>query len=126
MNYRSNSPGDGTNCVSSAPPSPVSQSLSPASSPGLAASPASPFTDQMTTMNCQNQVVRFIVNNMYMILIYSTTFGLLLKMGSGSGNNINQMSFYPNQSNVLNQFEQFNMVSLITFYKVFIGYWKES
>ncbi|XP_046655239.1 CREB-regulated transcription coactivator 1-like isoform X6 [Daphnia pulicaria] len=86
MNYRSNSPGDGTNCASSAPPSPVSQSLSPASSPGLAASPASPFTDQMTTMNCQNQ------------------------MGSGSGGNLNQMSFYPNQSNVLNQFEQFNMM----------------
>ncbi|XP_046463675.1 CREB-regulated transcription coactivator 1-like isoform X10 [Daphnia pulex] len=88
MNYRSNSPGDGTNCASSAPPSPVSQSLSPASSPGLAASPASPFTDQMTTMNCQNQ------------------------MGSGSGGNLNQMSFYPNQSNVLNQFEQFNMANI--------------
>ncbi|XP_045035250.1 CREB-regulated transcription coactivator 1 isoform X7 [Daphnia magna] len=86
MNYRSNSPGDGTNCASSAPPSPVSQSLSPASSPGLAASPASPFADQISSMNCQNQ------------------------MGSGSGGNLNQMSFYPNQSNVLNQFEQFNMM----------------
>lgn len=58
MNYRSASPGDGTNCVSSAPPSPVSQSLSPASSPGLAASPASPFNpDQSLSMNCQNQVL---------------------------------------------------------------------
>lgn len=28
------------------------------------------------------------------------------------------MSFYPNQSNVLNQFEQFNMVSLIMFDEV--------
>ena len=55
MNYRSNSPGDGTNCVSSAPPSPVSQSLSPASSPGLAQSPASPFTDQSVVMNIKHE-----------------------------------------------------------------------
>lgn len=59
MNYRSSSPGDGTNCASSAPPSPVSQSLSPASSPGLAASPASPFTDQLSGVNCQNQVSKY-------------------------------------------------------------------
>jgi hypothetical protein len=117
MNYRSNSPGDGTNCASSAPPSPVSQSLSPASSPGLAASPASPFTDQMTTMNCQNQVV-LIFHSFLDAVKYLTTFGLFLKMGSGSGGNLNQMSFYPNQSNVLNQFEQFNMVSLIMFDEV--------
>jgi hypothetical protein len=55
MNYRSNSPGDGTNCASSAPPSPVSQSLSPASSPGLAQSPASPFTDQSGGMNIKHE-----------------------------------------------------------------------
>jgi len=41
-------------------------------------------------------------------------------MGSGSGGNLNQMSFYPNQSNVLNQFEQFNMVSLFTLDEVLI------
>ncbi|XP_065569775.1 CREB-regulated transcription coactivator 1-like isoform X2 [Artemia franciscana] len=39
-NYRSGSPGD-----NSAPPSPLSQSLSPASSPGMGASPSSPFSD---------------------------------------------------------------------------------
>ena len=55
MNYRSNSPGEG-NGANSAPPSPVSQSLSPASSPGLAQSPASPFTDQTTNVNGHNQV----------------------------------------------------------------------
>lgn len=56
MNYRSNSPGEG-NGANSAPPSPVSQSLSPASSPGLAQSPASPFTDQTTNVNGHNQVI---------------------------------------------------------------------
>jgi len=86
MNYRSNSPGEG-NGANSAPPSPVSQSLSPASSPGLAQSPASPFTDQTTNVNGHNQI------------------------SASSGGNPNQVSFYHNQANVLNhQFEQFTMV----------------
>jgi len=86
MNYRSSSPGEG-NCANSAPPSPVSQSLSPASSPGLAQSPASPFTDQTANVNGHNQI------------------------SASSGGNPNQVSFYHNQANVLNhQFEQFTMM----------------
>lgn len=57
MNYRSSSPGEG-NCASSAPPSPVSQSLSPASSPGLAPSPASPFNDLTAQLNGLHQVLQ--------------------------------------------------------------------
>jgi len=82
MNYRSGSPGDG-NCFNSAPPSPVSQSLSPASSPGLAPSPASPFTDQSSHLNGQLSA-------------------------SGSGNL--SSNFPHNATNFLQQFEQITMM----------------